>query len=147
MKIVRIVVVVVVVGIIAALYGIYEFNRKPESTSEKDAIARFSADSLTENFESNDSIATVKFAGKIVEIEGIIEEKSNDNGTIRIKLRGTDMSSVICQLEAKDSAMVSGKGTGATVCIKGQCNTYQKVDLLPGGDLLFSNCVLVDYKK
>ncbi|MFM7218020.1 MAG: OB-fold protein [Bacteroidota bacterium] len=147
MKLLRIILILVVIGTAAALYGIREFNRKPESTSEKEAIGRYSAGSLTEQFEKNDSSATLQLAGKIVEVDGIIEERTEDNGTIRIKLKGTDMSSIICQLEAKDSALISGKGTGATVCVKGQCNTYQKVDLLPGGDLLLSNCVLVDYRK
>lgn len=147
MKLLRIILILVVIGAAAAIYGIREFNRKPESTTEKDAVGRFEAGSLTQRFEENDSAATFELAGKIVEVEGIIEERTEDNGTIRLKLKGTDMSSIICQLEAKDSGLVSGKGSGATVCVKGQCNTYQKVDLLPGGDLLLSNCVLVDYRK
>ena len=127
-------------------YAYHEFNRKPESTSEKTATASFKADSLAAAFESNDSLATLQYCGKIIEVEGIVQEKSAENGAVRLHLKGSEMSNVICQFEARDSAIFNTVNTGAKICLKGQCNTYQKVDLLPGGDVLLSNCVWIEKK-
>lgn len=146
-KIVKIVLALAVLGIIGGIYAYMEFNRKPASTSEKESIGRFMADSLAETFEANDSVATLEYAGKIVELEGVVEEATNDGGVMRIRLKGSEMSNVICQLEGTDSTQLGQFKPGATVCLKGQCNTYQKVEMLPGGDLLLSNCVLTDYRK
>jgi hypothetical protein len=128
-------------------YAYYQFNRKPESTSEKEAIAALRADSLAHLFESNDSIATLTYAGKIIQVEGTVIDKSSENGTVRLHLKGTELSNLICQLEPRDSALFNTVSNGATICLKGQCNTYQKVDLLPGGDLLISNCIWIEKEK
>lgn len=146
-KSILILVVVLVTGMGAVWYGIREFNRKETSTSELDAIANFKADSLASKFESNDSVATIELGGKIVQLEGTIEESTMDNGILRVRLKGSDMSGIICQMETKDSSQLSNYKPGATVCLKGKCNTYQKVEMLPGGDLLLSNCVLTEYRK
>jgi hypothetical protein len=143
-----IIILVVLAAIIAGvLYGIREFTRTRESTSEIEAVAAFQADSLAIKFEENDSMATVEFGGKVLQVEGVIEEATNDNGVIRVRLRGSDMSGIMCQFEPGDTAIANKYIPGATVCLKGQCNAYQKVEMLPGGDLLLSNCVLTEYKK
>ncbi|MFM8432568.1 MAG: OB-fold protein [Bacteroidota bacterium] len=147
MKKVRIIFIILAIAAAGVLYGIREFNRKPESTSEKDAIAKLTADSLARCFETNDSLATSIFTGKIVEVEGIIEEKDVDNGSVRLRLKGTDMSGVICQLEANDSSGAANGEQGALICIKGKCNLYQKVELLPGGDVYLNNCVMTEKSK
>ncbi|MEY4594796.1 MAG: hypothetical protein RIQ47_1206 [Bacteroidota bacterium] len=146
-KTVKIVLVVLCLILAGVLYGIREFTRTRESTSEIDAVALFKADSLAQKFEDNDSIATVEFGGKVLQVEGVIEEATSDNGTIRIRLRGSEMSGIMCQFEPGDSTIIKDFKPGATVCLKGQCNAYQKVEMLPGGDLLLSNCVLTDYNK
>lgn len=142
-----IVLAILIGGIGAGIYGYLEWNRKPASTSEKEAIASFKADSLASIFEDNDSIATIQFTGKIISLEGVVEQCTKDHGVVRLRLKGSDMSGIICEFEAKDSAQSGQAQPGATVCLKGQCNTYQKVDMLPGGDLLLSNCVVTEYKK
>lgn len=143
-----VIILVVLASIVGGvLYGIREFTRTRESTSELEAVAAFTADSLAIKFEENDSVATVEFGGKVLQVEGVIEEATNDNGVIRLRLRGSDMSGIMCQFEAGDSSALEKFMPGATVCLKGQCNAYQKVEMLPGGDLLLSNCVLTDYNK
>lgn len=140
--------ILISIAIISAvgIYAYREFNRKPASSSGKEAVGKFKADSLAALFEQNDSLATLNLAGKIIEVEGVVGEKSSEGGSVRIHLQGVGMSNIICQLEPKDSGLFTTLPTGATVCLKGQCNTYQKVDLLPGGDVLLSNCVRVDNK-
>jgi hypothetical protein len=57
------------------------------------------------------------------------------------------MSSVLCQFEPSDSVAAGAITSGAVVCIKGQCNSYQKLEMLPGGDVLLSNCIVTEKNK
>lgn len=129
-----------------AYYGWREFNRKEASTLEKETFAIFKADSLAAFFEMNDSIASARLGGKVIQVEGIAEECSKENGTVRVKLMGSGMSAVLCQFEPGDSLAAGAIVNGAVVCIKGQCNSYQKLEMLPGGDVLLSNCIVTEKK-
>lgn len=134
----------IVAGI--AYYGWREFNRTEKSTLEKETVAIFKADSLAALFEMNDSIASARLGGKVIQVEGTAEECSKENGTVRVRLTGSGMSAVLCQFEPGDSLAAGAIVNGAVVCIKGQCNSYQKLEMLPGGDVLLSNCIVTEKK-
>jgi hypothetical protein len=134
--------IVLAVVSIGAYYAWTEFNRKTESTEKLEAVDSFRADSLAMKFETNDSTATLELGNKIIQVEGVAEELSQENGKVRVRLKGSDLSSVICQFESSDSATIASIKAGATLCLKGQCNAYQKVEMLPGGDLLLTRCVI-----
>ncbi|MFM2207856.1 MAG: hypothetical protein RL213_1831 [Bacteroidota bacterium] len=139
----RFLIAFLILGAAGAYYAWYEFNRTEESTADKEVEAIFPADSLASLFENDDSSATALYGGKILQVEGTAEECSAENGKIRIKLTGTGMSGILCQFEASDSVAAAAVDEGSLVCLKGQCDAYQTVEMLPGGDLYLSRCVIV----
>ena len=95
---------------------------------------------LQKVFEDNESVATVKYVKKIIEVSGTIESiKPGENNIINITLKtGNDMSSVICTLTKNTDPLKLSEGSDVT--IRGECSGFLM-------DVLLNNCALIKQGK
>lgn len=118
------------------LGGLIMFNKKHKDLQKVKPDFTISAIDLQKSFEENESDATIKFAGKILEISGIIGSvrQGEENITIVTLNSGSDLSSVICTFSSAVDAI--NLAAGEQITIRGECSGFLM-------DVLLNNCVRV----
>ena len=139
--------IVAIVLLVGILYVYREYNRTNKVLSEVEAAVKISAPELLASFASNDSLANLKFLGKIVEIDGILKnvETPEDNISIIVVGGKEAMSSVRCTMDSSYNRQSFSLEKGVAVIIKGICTGYNADELL-GSDVLLNRCVIVNGK-
>ena len=128
--------------------GLLEYNRTNKDLSKVKADVKISATDMIKEYETNDSIANLKYLGKIIELNGTVKNVEKENtGDYTIVLGDTGkLSSVRCSMDSlykDDAAMMTA---GSSVIMRGACNGYKKNELLGenlGSDVELNRCVLV----
>jgi tRNA_anti-like len=117
------IIVAILFAIIASVgVGYYLYNKPHQSIADETPAFNLDAKVLVGDYEKNEKIANDKYLGKIVEVRGIIAEKSRDKkGNFNITLQGADLSGVGCEFEKGASSEIAGLKEGQEVKIKGIC--------------------------
>jgi hypothetical protein len=136
----RISAAIILLAILAgATYGYYLYNQKRSDLSNvKPAFIISSAD-LYSAFESDETVATSRFAGKVIEVNGNVAqvEFGSADSTLSITLREDDqMSGVICTLSGIEDKSHMNINPGQNITIRGECSGMLM-------DVLLNNCVIV----
>lgn len=110
-------------GLIAAAYGIYEYNRPVKGIENEKPEVTVEAAALLAEFESDEANANKKYFDKIVEVTGTVSKISEVDGKKSVYLNaGSDLSFIICELEnVADAAKTT---VGQQTSIKGKCTGY-----------------------
>ena len=148
MKKSRVIFLIVAFVLLAGILYVYrEYNRPNKILSEIDPAEKISAPDLLASFTSNDSLANLKFLGKIVEIDGILKNVETPEDHISIFVLGGKeaMSSVRCTMDSSFNRQSFSMEKGSPVIIKGICTGYNADELL-GSDVLLNRCVIVSGK-
>jgi hypothetical protein len=132
--------VVVLISIVAGVsYGLYLFNLKHSDLSKKKPDFTLNSTELYTAFESDETTATAKYTGKIVELSGNVAqvEFGSTDSTLSITLRPDDQfSGVICTFGGiKDLSQVQ-VNTGEQITVRGECSGMLM-------DVLLNNCVII----
>lgn len=137
LKIAALVLLVVIIG--GGAFGFYLFSKKQADLSNVKPDFVISATELQKEFEENESMATEKFTGKIVETSGeVISIIGSENGSLTVTLQtGSDLSKVICTFIAGSVPADFELGKESTV--RGECSGFLM-------DVLLNNCVIVHAK-
>jgi hypothetical protein len=118
-----------VVGVLGGAYAYREWNRKPESSSEKKADITITAADLTTQYDQ------AVHLGKMIEVKGKVSSIETENGVTNIALETADpMAAVSCEME-KGSQVPTVK-QGDEVTLRGQCDGRLS-------DVILTRCVLV----
>ena len=137
-----------VITIAAAIGGVYawsEFNRKHEDLTNVSADHEVQAAELIKEFVNNDSVANQKYTGKVVAVEGIIEDiQKDEQGYYTIVLgEPSEMSSVRCSIDTSHNRDVTSLQKGNRVTVKGSFTGYKADDTgLLGSDVEMNRCVV-----
>ena len=80
------------------------------------------ASKLIGDYEGNENLANSKYLGKVIEVSGIVSEKSIDEtGKLIITLRGKDLGGIGCEFDKKFLDRAKTIQEGHEVHIKGIC--------------------------
>src|SRR6478609_7656475 len=93
----RVIFLFIPVVLVAGILFVYrEYNRPNKVLSEVEAAVKIPASELSASYAGNDSLANLKFLGKIVEIDGILKnvETPEDHISIVVVAGKEGMSSV-----------------------------------------------------
>lgn len=93
---------------------------------------------LFDDFSTNEELANSKYIGKIILIQGAIEEIIHNEGQTIIILQTDDLfSGISCRLSDAENSKTEFLEQGQSIRIKGQCSGK----LI---DIILNNCVIVD---
>ena len=117
--------------IVAGGIGIYLiFTEKFEDTGKQVAAYTVSADEFIKEFQENDSAANIKYAEKIILVNGKIAETEAADTTVNIKMVDTFTGSyIIFAFQEQHIKEAKQLKEGDMVSIKGSCSggTYSKI--------------------
>jgi hypothetical protein len=139
--------IILIVGLIlltGVLYVYKEYNRGNKVLSEVEPSIKISANDISVSFAQSDSLANLKFLGKVIEIEGVIKniEMPDSNISVIVLAGNNEMSSIRCTMDSSFHNTSNQNETGTSATLKGICTGYNADDLL-GSDVLLNRCVIV----
>ncbi len=168
----KLVITVLAVGLIGGGTVFYFMTQKPESNFTKNVIipvvkpivdfassfkkhtevdkakAAFALnpEELQGAFKNDETLASEKYLGKILEVAGSVASIASPTDTNIVLLLSIDkdaMSNVSCQMDSRFNDRIKGIGVGDSITIKGICNGVKKDDLLGSTDVILNRCVIV----
>lgn len=119
----NILIAIVVVGLIGAIYGYTEYNRKPADLSGAKADISVSAAQLFGEYSKDEKAANQKYLNKITTVSGVLKSIDKDHtGSISLSLdAGDPLAGVSCELDARHIADAEQVHVGDTVIVTGIC--------------------------
>jgi hypothetical protein len=134
-------VLIVLLAVVA--YGLYLFNLKHADLSKVKPAFIVSSGELYSAFQTDETAATAKYAGKVVQVSGNVAsiEYGSADSTLSVTLHEAgELSGVICTFSGiKDISQVIIK-PGDLVNIRGECSGMLM-------DVLLNNCALLEKGK
>ena len=132
---------ILLLGIAGVSIGVYMFYKPHQSIlNEKPAFTASAADFAGE-YEKGEKEANAKYLGKIIEVEGVVSEKSLDEkGMLNVTLQGIDLSGVSCVFDKKHQNNVMKYKEGDKIKVKGICTGVLM-------DVVLVDCVLTEEKN
>lgn len=119
-------------------FGIYLFNKPHQSVLNEKPDFQVQSSEIINEFEKNEDAANKKFNGKVVEVVGVVSEKSKDEqGKLNITLQGQDIAGIGCVFEKAAQAKAATLAEGQEVKIKGICTGILM-------DVVMVDCVVVE---
>jgi hypothetical protein len=114
--------IIAIVMVMVASIAYYQFTKTHADTADLEAVAQLSSSQLFEEFSKNEKLASERYVGKIIEVNGrifSIVEGENDDLEILLVAEG-EMFGVVCSLEKNDESLALNEGQEIT--IKGECS-------------------------
>ncbi len=112
---------VLVLVITAGVVGFKMYNM-PHRNVEAEKAIKISALDLVNTYENDEAAANARYLDKILEVKGTIASLSkNQKGEQVVTLKGTDLSGIICTLEASPAFDIK---PDMPVLIKGICTGF-----------------------
>jgi uncharacterized protein (DUF1330 family) len=142
-KIIWLTVLIVALG--GAWYGYKEYTRTNKDLLEVKAGFILSAVDLIKEYESNDSAATKKYNGKIVEVNGSVKKvETDEQGYYTIVLGDTaNLSSIRCSMDSTHYKEAANIVEGSSVTIRGACTGFNKDEMGLGSDVILNRSVII----
>ena len=136
----KILFIVALVFVLALCIGIYMFNKGPVNVADAGA-EKISTTALYHAFDTDSAGAAKKYAGRVLEVTGILESISLNQKQQKILLlkSGSDGASVNCTMEEKQTNAEAGQN----IIVKGICSGIGQGDADLGikGDVYLSRCI------
>lgn len=103
-------------------FAYYLYNKPHQGISNEKAAFVLNAETLVNEYDLDEKKANAKYLGKIVEVSGIVSEKTKDRtGNYNITLQGPDLAGIGCEFENKVQTQLASLKEGQEVKIKGIC--------------------------
>jgi len=134
----KLIITIIFVVVVAAIGGyLYVFRDADTDVGRKVADYDLTAKELVEHFELNEDSANSMFLGKIISVEGVVDNKVEKDGEVTIYLKASeDISGVLCHFNTNLGDL--GKVyEGENLKVKGICSGY----LL---DVVLNQCAIVN---
>ena len=134
----RIILLIVILGAIGGGIGLYMYNKPPDGVAKKHVDHEVTANVLLADFQSNEESANTKYLGKVVQVEGTIQEIIPGDNLQVILEAGDIMSRVSCVLEEPQAEFQKrGLDSGDQIKLKGWCTGMTM-------DVVVDRCVVVE---
>ncbi|MBL7741497.1 MAG: hypothetical protein JNK14_19915 [Chitinophagaceae bacterium] len=130
-------------------YGYREYNRTQQDYKNVNPDHTLSAAALIQEYEKNDSVASKKYNGKSVEINGSIRSIEKDEKGFYTVVVGeaAGLSSVRCSMDTSHAADAAVLAAGTSVNIRGACAGFNKDEMGIGSDVIMNYCVIITKKE
>ena len=127
-----------ILAISGVAFAIYLFNKPHQSILNENPDFKLESTQIVSEFENNEDAANKKFNGKVIEVVGIVSEKSKDEqGKLNITLQGADIAGIGCVFEKAAQSKAAALSEGQEVKIKGICTGILM-------DVVMVDCVVVE---
>jgi hypothetical protein len=129
-----------------AIYAYREFNREKESVEAMEAMFKVKAADLIRDFTSDEGSATGKYAGKVMEVDGILKETIVTAPGQMTIVMGDGVSSTSVRFSIDSSFVIDPIGLTPKMGIrmKGVCTGYMPDELGIGADIIFNRGIISD---
>lgn len=114
----------------------YLFKDANQPLNEKTADLIVKSNELIKDFSRNEKQSLKIYAGKIIEVQGVVEEINYLNNKTTIILKGDDNNfGIICEMNPLENDKVKKINSNDSILIKGICKGYLK-------DVILLNCTI-----
>ncbi len=132
-----VVAVIVLILLGAVVVYFWTFRKSDTSVSSKKADYEMDAIALLQSFEKDENMANEKYLGKVIVVQGDVNDISEDSLTVTIHLNANnDLSGIICSFN-KSVLEPQKVIKGDNIKVKGICTGY----LL---DVVLNKCSLIE---
>ncbi len=134
-------VAILLVGIALVIW--YLYDQPFADTKDQQAAYTLSATALIKAFENNDSLANLKYAEKILTVQGRVSEIESADTTINVKMIDTTSGSyVIFAFQQQHLNEAKKIKEGDQVSIKGSCSGGAFSEILEAEFITFKRCAI-----
>ncbi len=99
--------------------GIYLYQKPRTTAASQQTDFSLSADELYHQFETNETAANQKYAGKILEVTGTVGEVQKTDSACSVLLTAKEaMGGINCSMAANSTELIQ---QGKNITIKGKC--------------------------
>jgi hypothetical protein len=133
-------VIIIIAGV--AFYGYKEYNRKPANLLNQKPVLLVNANTILQDFSTNETEANKKYLGKIIDVSGIVNSFNNANdSTFNLVLgNNVDGNNVSCLMGIDNINEAKKQQIGDSIVVRGNCTGYLM-------DVELNRCVIVYGKK
>jgi hypothetical protein len=139
---------ILIIGSILFIVGVaavwYIFTKKFEDTTKQEAAYTLNAMDIIKEFQASDSMANIKYAEKIITINGRVSETEAADTTINIKMIDTLTDAYIIfafQEQHLNEAKLLKEGDSVT--IKGSCSGGIYSEIQEAEFISFKRCAVI----
>ena len=134
-------------GFILLLAGViavwFIFNEKFTDTKERKAAYTVNAMDFIHEFEKNDSLANIKYAEKIITVNGRVSVTEAADTTINIKMIDTATDAyIIFAFQQQHLNEAKSLKEGDSISIKGSCSGGSYSEILETEFITFKRCAI-----
>lgn len=116
---------VFIIAVAALMFYMYrEYNRRPADLSGTKPAYNLSAKALANEFENDETAATAKYAGKIIEVSGVIDAAEYRQDSLINILMGDGLHKVSCQLDDNHKMNDKHYRQQDAVTVRGMCTGF-----------------------
>ncbi len=136
---------ILILGSIGAYYAYREYNRKTENVDKLEVVFELTTDALIQEFTENENAATQKYAGKVLQVEGLLKTTDvDDKGYYTVVLGNPVLpSSVRCSIDTLYSVDKNNLQINTPLTVKGICTGFNADELGLGSDVLLNRCIII----
>lgn len=133
--------VIIIVFLSASLFVYKEYNRKPIDLSNEKPQEKITASALIAAFKIDEEKANKRFAGKTLQVMGLITEINKEQDTLLNIYLGEEntMEKVSCIMDMRRKESFEKLKPGQQISIIGSCTGYLQ-------DVELNRCVIVTSK-
>lgn len=122
---------------IAAGYGWYLYNKPHQGIADVEPTASLSSEELYNAYDQNEEKANSLYLGKVIDINGVIEEISMDTtGVTTLILKTGGLGAVSCRLDKSEKEKSALLSRDKKIDLKGKCSGK----LI---DVVLTDCILL----
>jgi tRNA_anti-like len=118
------------------LLGIYKIYQPHHNVEGEQPVGKFSAAALYNEFLHDETTATRKWVGKVVEVTGTISGLSENGDHLSISLDAAPEGGINCGFLKRDLSSDAKLSKGGAITIKGKCTGFLM-------DVNMVDCVLI----
>jgi tRNA_anti-like len=130
--------------VVGAIVAWFIFTQKFEDTTKQEAAFTVNAMDFIKEFQASDSMANIKYAEKIITVNGRVSEKEAADTTINIKMIDTLTDAyIIFAFQRQHLKGAKQLQEGDSVSIKGSCSGGTYSEILETEYITFKRCAVI----
>ncbi len=139
---------ILIVAAVSGIYGYKEYNRTQKDIASIKPAYTLSSKSVIDEFSKNDSLATAKYLGKPIAINGNIKSiEKDENGFFTLVLGdSTSSTSIRCSMDSVHNTEANTVKEGNAIKVQGICTGFNNDEMGLGADIIFNHSCIIKEK-
>jgi hypothetical protein len=132
----KIIYLIAAMFLLALVFGIYLFNKKPQDVRTVQADYQLNAEELVRQFSDNEDQANQQYLDKIIQVRGRVKEITLEGYSATVFLdSGDPISGVTCSFYEEEAGKLKDIKVDQIITVKGKCTGKLM-------DVVMNNCSL-----